>query len=88
MVSILEHLQRGRNLIADGAMGTMLMHLGLAAGECPEMLNLQAPETPKRIARLYSEAGAQIIETNTFGGSKLKLATYGLADQAEQGFAA
>jgi 5-methyltetrahydrofolate--homocysteine methyltransferase len=72
---------RGRVLLADGAIGSLLMARGLARGAAPESLNLSHPEILEEIASLYLEAGAEIIQTNTFGASPLKLANYGLADQ-------
>lgn len=75
-----DELKSGRVLVADGAMGTMLMARGLAPGEAPETVNLRGPEALEEIARLYLEAGADIIQTNTFGGSPLKLAKTGLDD--------
>ncbi len=68
-------------LIGDGGWGTMLMANGLKPGDCPESLNLNQPEILGEIAGLYVAAGAEIITTNTFGGSGLKLALYGLDDQ-------
>ena len=73
---------RGEILLADGAIGSLLMARGLARGAAPESLNLSHPEILEEIARLYLEAGAEIIQTNTFGASPLKLASYGLAGQA------
>ncbi len=70
-----------RVLILDGAMGTMLQERGLAPGGCPEEMNLQHPEVVTGIHREYVEAGADIVETNTFGGSRAKLAHYGLEDR-------
>ena len=58
----------------DGAMGTMLVREGLAAGELPELLCLTAPETIVRIHRAYVEAGSQFVTTNTFGANARKLA--------------
>jgi 5-methyltetrahydrofolate--homocysteine methyltransferase len=65
-------------------MGTLLMRGGLKAGECPEMINIEKPQILEMIARLYLEAGADIIQTNTFGGSPLKLAQYSLDDKTEE----
>ena len=69
---------RDRILVLDGAMGTLLQERGLAAGGCPEEMNLVRPEVVASIHRDYVEAGADIIVTNTFGGSRIKLAHYGL----------
>lgn len=82
MKNMLERLRDGEILIGDGAMGTMLMERGLKGGECPESLNLTNTELLEEIAGLYLDAGADIIQTNTFGGSPLKLASYSLEDKA------
>ena len=79
-----ERLKDGAILVADGAMGTMLLEHGLETGTPPESINRTRPEVLEEIARLYLEAGADIIQTNTFGGSPLKLATYDLDDRAEE----
>ncbi|MBN2416980.1 homocysteine S-methyltransferase family protein [bacterium] len=71
-------------LVGDGAMGSMLMKRGLQKGSCPELMNRTHPEVLERIAAEYLAAGADIIETNTFGGSPLKLAGYGLDSETEQ----
>ena len=65
-------------------MGTMLLRRGLKPGECPERLNLERSEVLEEIASLYLAAGAEILQTNTFGGSPLKLAPYGLDDRTEE----
>ncbi len=82
MNNLLERLRDGTILVADGAMGTMLFERGLRSGECPEAMNLTRPSVLEDIAGLYLDAGADIIQTNTFGGSPLKLASYSLADEA------
>jgi 5-methyltetrahydrofolate--homocysteine methyltransferase len=61
----------------------MLMERGLQLGECPEAINLARPEVLEEIAGLYLEAGADIIETNTFGASPAALSRYGLDDRVE-----
>ncbi|MBU5612117.1 homocysteine S-methyltransferase family protein [Geomonas azotofigens] len=73
-----------RVLVLDGAMGTMLQERGLKAGQSPEEMNLTAPEVVAGVHRAYLEAGADIIVTNTFGGTKAKLDHYGLGDQVER----
>lgn len=66
----------------DGAMGTELLARGLAPGACPELWNVERPEVVRQIHRDYLDAGADVIETNTFGGNRRKLASYGLGDRA------
>src|SRR5690349_5791490 len=67
-------------LVADGAMGSMLYE-ALGPQHCFEELNATQPEAVFRVHQAYIEAGAQIIETNTFGANRYKLAPLGLADQ-------
>ena len=84
MKNLLERLKDGEILVADGAMGTMLMDHGLKPGEPPESFNLTRPEVLEEIARLYLEAGADIIQTNTFGASPLRLALHSLDGKTEK----
>ncbi|MBP7146847.1 MAG: homocysteine S-methyltransferase family protein [Acidobacteria bacterium] len=71
-------------LLADGAMGTMLIARGLEPGTAPESWNLSRPAVLEEIARAYREAGADIVTANTFGGSPLRLAMYGLAEHTAE----
>ncbi|MDR7419407.1 MAG: homocysteine S-methyltransferase family protein [Armatimonadota bacterium] len=69
-------------LILDGAMGTMLFEAGLPPTTCPESWNDARADVIRSIHEAYLEAGADIVETNTFGGSMLKLARRGLSTRA------
>lgn len=84
MQKLIERIKNGETLIADGAMGTMLMQRGLAPHKVPEVVNLEQPEILEEIARLYIEAGSDIIQTNTFGASPLKLAKSNLVDKTKE----
>jgi len=77
-----ERLRRGDVLVGDGAWGTMLMERGLVPGAPPESFVLERPDAIREVARLYLDAGADLLTTDTFGASSLNLAAYGLADQA------
>jgi homocysteine S-methyltransferase len=70
-------------LIADGAMGSML-HEAVGAQRCFDELNSTEPEAVFRVHQAYIEAGAQIIETNTFGANRFKLAHLGLGDEVQR----
>ncbi|WP_456342498.1 homocysteine S-methyltransferase family protein [Thermovibrio sp.] len=70
--------------VLDGGMGTMLMKKGLDVNYAPELLNLKHPEVLKEIHSEYIEAGADIIETNTFGSNRIKLSHYGLEDKVRE----
>lgn len=70
--------------IFDGAMGTMLQNAGMKTGDCPEYLNITNPKMVQDVHRAYFEAGSDIIETNTFGASRIKLAEYNLADKVAE----
>ena len=74
----------GQILIFDGAMGTMLQQRGLAPGQSPEELNLTMPDVVESVHLDYLRAGADIVITNTFGGSRLKLQEYKLEDRVAE----
>src|ERR1019366_6196534 len=82
--SLIERMAQGEVLIADGAMGTFLYAKGLGPGECPESWCISHPEVVKGIAEAYITAGSALIETNSFGGSSLKLRPYGLANKVRE----
>lgn len=79
-----ERLSARRLLIADGAWGTELARRGLPAGTAPERWNLDRPEEVRAVAAAYVEAGSDIILTNTFGGSPLKLTKVGLGEKVAE----
>ncbi len=70
-------------LLGDGAMGTMLYQQGVFLNRCFDELNLADPKLVQGVHASYVEAGADFIETNTFGASQVKLSQYGLGDQVE-----
>lgn len=84
MQNLTDRLKSGDVIVGDGAWGTMIMQRGLKHGEAPEAANLSNPGMLEEIARLYLDAGAEIITTNTFGASSLRLQPYSLDDKAEE----
>ena len=82
ILPLLDRLNAPQPLLADGAMGTMIhARVGSSIDACFDSYNLTRPETVLEIHRAYLEAGAELIETNTFSANRLKLAEYGLEDQ-------
>ena len=80
MSAIYEALEKGI-LISDGAMGTMLQNKGLTDGGAPELWNVENPVAIEEVLEEYAAAGANLITTNTFGGTRGRLQMHGLEDR-------
>jgi len=74
-------LIKERIVLLDGGMGTELIRHGFPQGACPESWNKEKPEIVKSIHQSYYDAGSDVVLTNSFGGSKIKLAAHGLGDK-------
>jgi methionine synthase I (cobalamin-dependent) len=68
-------------IVFDGAMGTMLYNKGVFINQCYDELNLRAPDLVRDVHKAYRKAGAEVLETNTFGANRIKLSQYGLEGQ-------
>ena len=68
-------------VLFDGAMGTMLYAKGVFINQCYDELNLRAPDLVSEVHRAYVKAGAEVLETNSFGANRVKLAQFGLSEQ-------
>src|SRR6201991_3760939 len=79
-----ERLFAGRTVLCDGAMATMLYARGIFINRCYDELNLSQPELVREIHAEYVQAGAEVIETNTFGGNAYRLETHGLKDKVRE----
>jgi 5-methyltetrahydrofolate--homocysteine methyltransferase len=84
MEDILSRLKSGSVIVADGAMGTMLQEVGLPTGASPEGWLMENPDPVRGVHRAYVEAGAELILTCTFGGTRARLERPGLADHVAE----
>ena len=84
MSKLTDKLKERRVLVSDGAWGTFLYNKGLEPGECPDLWSAERADDVLKIAQSYINAGADMIETNSFGASSVKLKDYGLEERAEE----
>jgi len=84
MTRDIRQLVRDRLVFYDGGMGTMLFAAGLLDGESPEVWNWERPETVDAVYRAYYDAGSDVVQTNTFGGTPIKLSERDLQDRTHE----
>ncbi|MDD4179387.1 MAG: homocysteine S-methyltransferase family protein [Candidatus Margulisbacteria bacterium] len=75
---------KNKVLIIDGAMGTQLMDRGVRPEDCFDAVNIKKPEIVEAVHKAYVEAGADIVETNTFGANRIKLVDYKLDNKVRE----
>src|SRR5438876_519361 len=83
-ITLSDLLKDGKVHVLDGAMGTMLYSKGFLLNVCYDELNLKQPKLVQEVHEAYVRAGAEVLETNTFGANPVKLRSFGLADETEQ----
>ncbi len=81
---VADRVRRGDLLVFDGGYGTALFAAGLVNGACPELWNDTHADVVRGIHEGYFRAGSDLVETNTFGGTRLKLNEYGLGDRTRE----
>jgi 5-methyltetrahydrofolate--homocysteine methyltransferase len=83
-MNILDEIKQNKILLCDGAWGTFMQAKGMSPGECPELWNITHRSDVTDIAKSYLQAGCDIIETNSFGGSRFKLSMFGLEERGSE----
>src|SRR5947207_15940230 len=83
-ITLRDLLTDGKVHVLDGAMGTMLYAKGFFLNACYDELNLKHPKLVQEVHEAYVRAGAEILETNTFGAHPVKQGSYGVVDDAEK----
>src|SRR6266704_6134779 len=83
-ITLRDLLNDGKVHVLDGAMGTMLYAKGFFLNVCYDELSVKQPRLVREVHEEYVRAGAEILETNTFGANPHKLASFGLADDTEK----
>ncbi|MGH7443330.1 MAG: homocysteine S-methyltransferase family protein, partial [Longimicrobiales bacterium] len=83
-MTLTDLLTDNRPHVFDGAMGTMLYARGVYINRCYDELNVRDPDMIREVHRAYLKAGAELLETNSFGANRLKLAEYGLDSQVHE----
>jgi len=84
MASAVDRLFEGGTVLCDGAMGTMLYSCGVFINRCYDELNVTQADTVRSVHQQYLQAGAEIIETNTFGANSFRLERFGLRDKVRE----
>ena len=84
MSTILKIISSGLILVSDGAMGTELQRRGMKPGSCPEEMNVTNPEIVRAIHKDYYDAGADLVETNSFGGTGICLSSHKLESRVKE----